>query len=226
MLLTPEECRLPTVIAPLSAPPVQYVLKRVLDYTIAATALIVFAPLMLFIALAVGIESRGPVFFRQPRMGRRGEVFRIWKFRTMIADAERMIESLEAINESEGRSLFKLRSDPRVTRLGRFLRQSSLDELPQLFNILAGQMSLVGPRPLPLRDCALLTERDPEGFRRRFEVMPGLTGLWQVSGRSRLGGEKMIALDCEYIDRWSVWRDVVILFRTFGVLLFDREGAC
>ncbi len=148
--------------------------------------LILLAPVILFIAVLIRVENRGPVFFRQLRRGHRGRLFRMIKFRTMTADAEQRLVELEDSNESGGGVLFKLRNDPRVTRLGRFLRRHSLDELPQLINVVCGDMSLVGPRPLQLRDSEKLLERDPEAYGRRLEVMPGITGPWQVGGRSEV----------------------------------------
>jgi len=226
IVLSKDEACLPAFLAANSESTLRFTLKRILDYCLAAVAIVLLSPLMLLVALAISWESSGPVFFRQQRMGQRGKLFRIWKFRTMVENAEKLVADLEPQNESEGGGLFKIKSDPRVTRLGRFLRRTSLDELPQLFNVLTGDMSLVGPRPLPIRDCSLLTELHPEGFRRRLEVMPGVTGLWQVSGRSRLGAAKMIELDCEYVERWGIVYDLRIMARTVLVLLFDRGSAC
>src|SRR5262249_50870089 len=159
----------------------QWFLKRFSDYAIALSALAVLGPLMLLIAVLIRLDSKGPVLFRQQRMGLRGRIFWIWKFRTMVENAERQLAALEPYNESQGGALFKLRRDPRVTRVGRLLRTTSLDELPQIFNVFMGDMSIVGPRPLPLRDCLLLKELDEARFARRLEILPGLTGVWQVS---------------------------------------------
>jgi lipopolysaccharide/colanic/teichoic acid biosynthesis glycosyltransferase len=187
--------------------------------------LVVLAPVLLAIALLIRLESPGRVLFRQVRRGHRGRPFRILKFRTMVADAERRLGGLEACNESAGGVLFKLRRDLRVTRLGRFLRRSSLDELPQLINVLKGEMSLVGPRPLQLRDSDRLHDADAQGYRRRLEVVPGLTGPWQVGGRSELGYEQMVELDLDYVANHSLVRDLVIIGQTIGAVLL-RRGAC
>jgi exopolysaccharide biosynthesis polyprenyl glycosylphosphotransferase len=192
--------------------------KRVLDVALSAVLLVLTAPLIGLVALLIGLDSRGPVFFAQERMGLGKRRFRMHKFRTMVVGAEGRLPQLEHLNETEGPT-FKLRNDPRVTRIGRFLRRSSIDELPQLWNVLRGEMSLVGPRPLPLRDV--------EGFeddrhRRRFSVRPGLTGLWQVSGRNELSFDTWMELDLEYIDRWSLALDLRILARTIPAVLSGR----
>ena len=146
------------------------------------------------------------------------------KFRTMVVDAEQRLVDLESSNESDGGVLFKLRRDPRVTRLGSFLRRLSLDELPQLLNVLRGEMSLVGPRPLQIRDSDRLLALDPKGYERRLEVLPGVTGPWQVGGRSELNHERMVQLDVDYVENWSLARDMAIICKTFLVVLF-RVGA-
>lgn len=185
-------------------------LKAALDRTGAALGLVLLAPLFGLVALAVRLDSRGPVLYRQRRVGRHGVPFTMWKFRTMVRDAERLRPQLEDANEAHGGPLFKLRRDPRVTRIGRLLRRSSLDELPQLLNVLAGSMSLVGPRP-PLPDeAAQYTPTEA----RRLRVRPGMTGPWQVGGRSDLSWDEGIALDLSYTDNWSLTRDLDILART------------
>jgi lipopolysaccharide/colanic/teichoic acid biosynthesis glycosyltransferase len=199
--------------------------KRAVDLVGAVVGLVVLAPVLLAIALLIRLESPGRVLFRQVRRGHRGRPFRILKFRTMVADAERRLGGLEACNESAGGVLFKLHRDPRVTRLGQFLRRSSLDELPQLINVLKGEMSLVGPRPLQLRDSDRLHDADAQGYRRRLEVVPGLTGPWQVGGRSELGYEQMVELDLDYVANHSLVRDLVIIGQTIGAVLL-RRGAC
>jgi lipopolysaccharide/colanic/teichoic acid biosynthesis glycosyltransferase len=197
-------------------------LKRTIDLTGALVGLTLLTPVILLIALVIRIEGRGPILFRQLRRGYRGRLFRIIKFRTMCIDAEQHLDALEDSNESAGGVLFKLRRDPRVTRLGQFLRRYSLDELPQLINVLCGEMSLVGPRPLQLRDSDKLLALDPEAYARRLETMPGLTGPWQISGRSELSYETMIELDVNYVQNWSNWLDLKIIAKTFFVVLLKR----
>jgi lipopolysaccharide/colanic/teichoic acid biosynthesis glycosyltransferase len=185
-------------------------IKRVLDVITAAAGLAALAPVLVMIGAAVKLDSPGPAIFTQIRVGRHGRRFRILKFRTMIAGAEQRLATLETCNEVRG-AAFKLQNDPRVTRLGRWLRRSSIDELPQLLNVLKGDMSLVGPRPLPLRDVARMSE---EWQRRRFSVRPGLTCLWQSGGRHLLDFDQWMRLDLEYIDNWSLLLDLRILVRT------------
>jgi exopolysaccharide biosynthesis polyprenyl glycosylphosphotransferase len=183
--------------------------KSLFDVSVAALLLVLLAPLFLGVALVIKLDTGSPVFFRQIRVGRGGELFRMVKFRTMHLDAERRVEAMRAHNEHAG-VLFKIRKDPRVTRSGRLLRRWSMDELPQLVNVLLGHMSLVGPRP-PLPGEV---EQYPEDMRRRLVVKPGMTGLWQVSGRSDLSWEESIRLDLRYVENWSLTVDLVILLRT------------
>jgi lipopolysaccharide/colanic/teichoic acid biosynthesis glycosyltransferase len=196
--------------------------KRAIDLAGATAGLILLAPLMLLIAALIRLETRGPVIFRQRRVGQGGRVFWFLKFRTMVADAEDRVKYLEALNESSCGVLFKIRNDPRITRVGRLLRRSSLDELPQLWNVLRGEMSLVGPRPLQMRDSELLARSDPEGYDRRLTVLPGLTGAWQVGGRSETDVFGMLQLDLEYVANRSVGLDLAILARTFAAVLRGR----
>jgi lipopolysaccharide/colanic/teichoic acid biosynthesis glycosyltransferase len=200
----------------------QSTVKRMIDVVGASVGLILFSPLMLAIALAVRLSSPGPALFRQLRQGHGGRSFWFLKFRTMTADAEHRLRDLEALNEAAGGVLFKMRRDPRVTRLGRVLRRTSLDELPQLINVLRGEMSLVGPRPLQMRDSALLEQIEPEAYARRLVVLPGLTGAWQVGGRSEMDSLGMLHLDLDYIEHWSLRRDLDILGRTVGAVLRGR----
>lgn len=196
--------------------------KRACDCAIAALALLLLWPVLLLIAVLIRLESRGPVLFRQQRLGLRGRPFWVLKYRTMVHDAEQRLKDLEHLNESDGGVLFKIRRDPRVTRFGHFLRRSSLDELPQLINVLRGEMSVVGPRPLQLRDSNYLRELAPREFARRLEVLPGLTGPWQVSGRSAVGFERMLSLDVDYIDHGTIWTDIRILWKTLMIVLLGK----
>lgn len=183
--------------------------KRCLDIAIAGLLLLLLAPVFGLIALLITLDSRGPVLFRQERCGEGGRTFTYFKFRGMVASAEAQRAKLEALNEAQG-PIFKIRKDPRITRAGRILRRTSLDELPQLWNVLCGDMSLVGPRPpLPSE-----VERYEPWQLGRLSVPPGMTGLWQVSGRSLLGFDAMVRLDIAYIARWSLALDLRILLRT------------
>ena len=188
--------------------------KRAVDVAGAFVGLVLLSPVLVASALFIRLDSPGPVLFRQVRRGGRGQPFRMLKFRTMVVDAEQRLGDLESCNESAGGVLFKLRDDPRVTRLGRFLRRSSLDELPQLINVLRGEMSLVGPRPLQLRDSERLRAVDPMGYASRLQVLPGLTGPWQVGGRSDLDYDQMVRLDLDYVSNRSLGRDLGILGKT------------
>jgi len=182
--------------------------------------MVLLAPFMLLVAALVKLTSRGPVLFVDKRIGLGQRTFACYKFRTMYRDAAARQADLEPLNEAGG-TVFKIRHDPRATPLGRILRRTSLDELPQLFNVLKGDMSLVGPRPLPLRDYLLMDDV----HKRRHVVLPGITGLWQVSGRSELSFDDMITLDCRYIESWSIVADLSILARTVGAVCGLR-GAC
>ncbi len=195
-------------------------IKWLIDVSAASTILIVFAPFLLTAAVFIKATSPGPILFVQERVGRNKRKFKMYKFRTMVVDAESKHGDLEHLNEASG-PVFKIQDDPRITSVGRFLRNTSFDELPQLFNVLKGDMSLVGPRPLPVRDY--------EGFNhhyhcRRLSVQPGLTGLWQVNGRSSISFDKWMELDLEYIDKWSLWLDIKILFKTIPAVL-KGDGA-
>ncbi|MEV4690918.1 sugar transferase [Micromonospora echinospora] len=192
--------------------------KNLMDRVAAGLGLLMLVPLFAAVALAIRISDPGPVFFRQPRVGHEGRTFQVWKFRTMYVDAEERLAGLVDRNETDG-MLFKMKQDPRVFPVGRFLRASSLDELPQLINVLWGEMSLVGPRPLPADDGDFLGD-----VRRRLLVRPGMTGLWQVSGRSDLSWDEAVRLDLYYVDNWSLAYDLSILWRTVGVVL-ARKGA-
>jgi exopolysaccharide biosynthesis polyprenyl glycosylphosphotransferase len=195
--------------------------KRVLDVFGSLFLIAVFSPVMLAIAIAIKLESKGPVFFRQPRSGRNNSSFRLIKFRSMYVDAEQRKKELGGLNESEDGVMFKIRDDPRVTRVGHFIRRFSLDELPQLFNVLTGQMSLVGPRPLIFPETAALEEN---WHLRRLELRPGLTGPWQVYGRSQSPFQEMVRFDYQYVAGWSLARDVELLFATIPAV-FSGRGA-
>ena len=198
---------------------IDYALKRTFDLVVATLLIVAFSPLLLALALAVRLSSRGPVIYRSTRPGIGGAPFHCFKFRTMLTDAEQLQADLEEVNEASG-ALFKIRDDPRLTRIGRFLRRYSLDELPQLVNVLRGDMSLVGPRPLPMRDF----EKLEEWHKKRYLVMPGLTGLWQVSGRAELNFDDLVRLDFLYLERWSISLDLTILLKTIPAVI-TRRGA-
>ena len=195
--------------------------KRCFDICASMVLLFILSPVYLLIAVLIKLDSPGPILFKQNRIGLHCKQFKIWKFRTMVSNAEKLQASLEAQNENKDGVLFKLKDDPRITKLGKFLRRYSLDELPQLFNILIGEMSLVGPRPLPNRDV----DKFKSAYFIRQEVLPGITGLWQVSGRSNIDNfEDTIKLDLKYIENWSLWLDMRILLKTVQVVL-QKTGA-
>ncbi len=195
--------------------------KRMLDFSVSLFLILLLLPIFVIAAVLIKLTSRGPVLFVQKRLGLNKRRFAIYKFRTMVPDAERKMNEIQHLNEVSG-PVFKIANDPRMTPMGRFLRKTSIDELPQLFNVLKGEMSLVGPRPLPVRDY--------EGFsqdwqRRRFSVRPGITCLWQVGGRSSVAFEQWMELDLQYIDKWSLWLDLQILLRTIPAVLRGSGAA-
>jgi exopolysaccharide biosynthesis polyprenyl glycosylphosphotransferase len=196
-----------------------WVVKRGFDLVVSGLVVMIGLPLWALIALAIKLDSRGSVFFVDRRIGVGEQDFGMLKFRTMVADAPALQADLEPENEAEG-ALFKIRDDPRVTRVGRFLRRFSLDEIPQVVNVFKGEMSLVGPRPLPLRDYRLLDD----WHRRRYGVLPGMTGLWQISGRSGLSFDELVRLDFTYIENWSIWLDISIIAKTIPAVV-SRRGA-
>ncbi len=209
----------------LSYPTLGEQLKRILDLLLVGVGMIVVLPVMMLVALAIKVSDGGPIFFKQFRAGRGGRKFPMFKFRSMVVGAEEQRASLDQVNEADG-VLFKVTDDPRVTTVGRLIRRWSLDELPQLLNVLIGDMNLVGPRPLPMADTAGL-EDDPElyyWFDLRSKVKPGITGQWQVSGRSNLGMADMVRLDIDYIQNWSLWMDISLLIKTIPAVL-RRRGA-
>lgn len=197
------------------------VIKRATDIVISSLAWLLFSPVFFLTALLIKVTSPGPVFFIQERVGLSKRRFRLYKFRTMLSDAEERLAELEAWNEAKG-PVFKIRNDPRITPIGRYLRKTSIDELPQLWNILNGDMSLVGPRPLPVRDFKGFNK---DWHRRRFSARPGITCLWQVNGRSNTSFDKWMKLDMEYIDNWSLALDLKILLKTIPAVLKGSGAA-
>jgi exopolysaccharide biosynthesis polyprenyl glycosylphosphotransferase len=192
-------------------------LKHLFDRSLALVVLILFSWLFLIVALAVRLSSKGPVIFRQARGGKNGRPFMMLKFRTMVTDAEMQQDELQRMNQMEG-PVFKIDKDPRITPIGRFLRKTSLDELPQFWNVLRGEMSLVGPRPLPMYE---VEKFETTAQRRRLAMKPGLTCLWQISGRNKITSfREWVKLDLEYIDNWSLWLDAKIIVKTVPVVLF------
>lgn len=198
----------------------QYSVKRMLDIVFSIILIVIFLPVMLLAAVAILIDSPGPILYKQLRIGKNKRIFQLYKFRTMVVNAENMQAELEKYNEMDG-PVFKIHRDPRVIKVGRWLRAFSIDELPQLFNVLIGEMSLVGPRPLPVRDYSGF---DQNWQRRRFSVSPGITCTWQVNGRNNVSFEKWMKMDMEYIDKWSLSLDIMILLKTLPAVL-KRHGA-
>ncbi len=195
------------------------VIKRIIDITISGLALIILIPLFLVVAILIKVESTGKVIFFQDRVGKDGEIFRMYKFRSMVANAEDLKRKLILENEATG-PMFKIKNDPRITTIGRFLRRTSIDELPQLFNVLKGDMSLVGPRPsLPEE-----VEKFDPWMLRRLDVKPGLTCYWQVMGRNSIGFEEWMKLDIKYVNERTLWIDIKLIFKTFSVLLGDSNA--
>ena len=198
---------------------IDYAVKRTFDLVLSSALLVLLSPVLVAIAAAIKLSSRGPVIYRSSRPGMAGRPFRCFKFRTMRVHGDQVQADLESLNEASG-ALFKIRRDPRLTAVGRLLRRFSLDELPQLVNVIRGEMSLVGPRPLPTRDF----ERLEEWHKKRYLVLPGITGLWQISGRSELDFDDLVRLDFLYLERWSVFLDLAIMLKTIPAVL-SRRGA-
>jgi exopolysaccharide biosynthesis polyprenyl glycosylphosphotransferase len=199
---------------------VQLLVKRLIDASISLAALIVLLPLMLLVAFLIKLTSPGPVFFVQNRVGMNQRTFRLYKFRSMVANAEKLKLDMQHLNERDGPA-FKIENDPRTTRIGRFIRKTSIDELPQLFNVLSGEMSLVGPRP-PLPEEV---KRYEWLFRKRLSVKPGITCIWQISGRNNVSFDRWMQMDHEYIENWSLWLDLKILFKTIPAVLLSRGAS-
>lgn len=196
------------------------IVKRAFDIVVSSLLLVVLAPVFALVAIAIKLETRGPVFFKQMRaLSDNDEPFELYKFRTMVHKAEELKELLSHLNESDG-VLFKIKNDPRLTKVGRFMRRYSIDELPQLLNVLKGDMSLVGPRPLPVKD--LQRKYECELLRNRRNAKPGMTGLWQISGRSNLDFREMVMLDAYYIENQRLLFDLEILLRTIPVVMFAK----
>lgn len=198
----------------------QLIMKRAIDIVGSAALLLALAPLFAIVPLLIKFDSPGPILFAQERVGHNKRRFKVLKFRTMVVDAEQQLNMLEHLNEVEG-PVFKIKKDPRITRVGAFLRRFSIDELPQLVNVLKGEMSLVGPRPLPIRDVERI---DVRSHKRRFSIKPGITCLWQVNGRSNVGFNEWVRMDLDYIDKWSLGLDLLILIKTIPAV-FKGPGA-
>ena len=196
-----------------------YFIKRLIDIIGSLSGIIVLGPLLLVVALLIKFESKGPIFFSQKRVGLNGKEFEMYKFRSMIVNAEELLDRLKDKNEMTG-PMFKMKNDPRVTRIGRFLRRTSIDELPQLFNVLKGEMSLVGPRPNLSKEVELFSEY----HKLKLLAKPGLTCYWQVMGRSSIDFEGWMELDIKYLEERSIWVDLKLIFKTVG-LLFGDENA-
>ena len=196
----------------------EQVIKRIMDVAGGLAGIVLFSPVMLLAALAIKLDSPGPVIFRQTRVGKNGRTFQIYKFRSMYVDAEERKKELMAQNEMNG-LMFKMQDDPRITKVGKFIRKTSIDELPQFFDVLRGDMSLVGTRPPTLDEY----KQYESHHKRRLSMKPGITGLWQVSGRSDIEDfEDVVKLDVQYIDNWSLWGDIKILFKTVWVVFAGR----
>ena len=195
------------------------VIKRVIDVVCSFVGVLVLSPLFVVIAIIIKITSKGPVFFSQRRVGKNGKEFDMYKFRSMVINAEELKEKLAAQNEMSG-PMFKMKDDPRVTKVGKFIRKTSIDELPQLLNVLKGDMSLVGPRPSLPKEVAQFED----WMYRRLEVKPGLTCYWQVSGRNNIDFEDWMKLDIKYVDERSTWIDIKLIFKTVGVLFGDKNA--
>ncbi|MFF2890554.1 sugar transferase [Paenibacillus sp. NPDC057967] len=194
--------------------------KRAMDLVGAGLGLILISPLLLVIAVMIKLENiKAPVFFYQVRVGRGEAPFRMYKFRSMVPDAEKLLEKLLDQNEVEG-AMFKMKEDPRITKVGKFIRKTSIDELPQLWNVIRGDMSLVGPRPPLPREVEEYSSRD----KKRLRVIPGCTGLWQVSGRNNLSFKEMVDLDLKYIQKRTIWMDIKIIFKTVSVMIKSKDG--
>jgi exopolysaccharide biosynthesis polyprenyl glycosylphosphotransferase len=195
-----------------------FIVKRAFDVTVASIVMLLLSPFFLLVVLAIRLDSPGPILFSQERVGKNGRVFKMWKFRSMYIDAEQRKAELMKLNEMQGGVLFKMKEDPRVTRVGKFIRKFSIDELPQFQNVLVGDMSLVGPRPPVPSEVAQYTPYQ----RQRLEATPGITCIWQVSGRSEISFAQQVEMDVEYISTRSFWKDIALLFKTVPAVLSAR----
>ena len=193
--------------------------KRIIDILGAGCGLILLSPILIIVGITVKLSSKGPIFFSQKRVGKNGEIFNMYKFRSMVVNAEELKEKLASQNEMSG-PMFKMKDDPRITGVGKFIRKTSLDELPQLWNVLKGDMSLVGPRPSLPKEVAQFES----WMYKRLEVKPGLTCYWQVSGRNNIDFEDWMKLDCTYVDERNLWIDIKLIFKTVGVLFGDKNA--
>lgn len=200
---------------------VYFVIKRVIDIVLAAIGLLVFSPIMLIVVIAIKLEDfKGPVLFSQERVGKLGEIFKMYKFRSMYVDAEQRLQELQHLNEQTG-PVFKIKDDPRITKVGKFIRKTSLDELPQLVNVLRGEMSIVGPRPALPREVKQYNAYQKQ----RLLVKPGITCIWQVSGRNNIGFDEWVELDLEYIKNQSLGLDIKLILQTIPALLGDHNAS-
>ncbi|WP_232058212.1 sugar transferase [Cohnella abietis] len=194
--------------------------KRLLDVSLAAFGMIFLLPVFLLVAVSIKLDDpKGKVFFQQTRVGKNGKTFKMYKFRSMVSNADQILNHILHLNEIDG-AMFKIKDDPRITRVGRFIRRTSLDELPQFINVLKGDMSLVGPRPPLPREVETYTTYE----RQRLQVIPGCTGLWQVSGRNNIDFKAMVELDLKYINQRSIWFDIKLIFRTISVMFRTKDA--
>lgn len=197
-----------------------FFIKRTIDIISALAGLVLMSPIMLITAICIKIESKGPIVFSQERVGEKGKIFKMYKFRSMVINAEKLLDKLQEKNEMTG-PMFKIKEDPRITKTGKFIRKTSIDELPQLFNVLKGDMSLVGPRPSLPKEVMKFTKRQ----KLRLIAKPGLTCYWQVSGRNKIGFEEWMELDIKYIEERNTLTDIKLIFKTFGVLFGDENAS-
>lgn len=220
-ILFPKEIEIPqTYSKKCSKSRTYFFIKRTIDIVSSLAGLVLMAPIMLIIAICIKLESKGPVIFSQERVGEKGKIFKMYKFRSMVTNAEELLHKLQEKNEMTG-PMFKIKEDPRITKIGKFIRKTSIDELPQLFNVLKGDMSLVGPRPSLPREVKEFTNRQ----RLRLIAKPGLTCYWQVSGRNTIGFEEWMELDIKYIEERNTVTDIKLILKTFGVLFGDENAS-